>query len=62
MLTKNKKNDLYFVLNIAIILIKGDDRMKTLIVVDMQNDFVDGTLGTKEAVAIVRNMKKKDIK
>jgi len=27
--------------------------MKTLIVIDMQNDFIDGTLGTKEAVAIV---------
>ena len=24
-----------------------------LVVVDMQNDFIDGTLGTKEAVAIV---------
>jgi len=29
--------------------------MKTLIVVDMQNDFVDGALGTAEAVAIVDN-------
>ncbi len=26
---------------------------KWLVVVDMQNDFIDGTLGTKEAVAIV---------
>jgi nicotinamidase-related amidase len=33
--------------------------MKTLIVVDMQNDFIDGTLGTKEAQAIVHNVKKK---
>lgn len=32
---------------------------KTLIVVDMQNDFIDGVLGTKEAVAIVGNVKKK---
>ena len=24
-----------------------------LVVVDMQNDFIDGTLGTKETVAIV---------
>ncbi len=32
---------------------------KTLIVVDMQNDFIDGTLGTKEAQAIVPNVKKK---
>lgn len=27
--------------------------MKLLVVVDMQNDFIDGSLGTKEAVAIV---------
>ena len=33
--------------------------MKTLIVVDMQNDFIDGTLGTPEAQAIVPNVKKK---
>ena len=32
---------------------------KTLIVVDMQNDFIDGALGTKEAQAIVENVKKK---
>jgi nicotinamidase-related amidase len=32
---------------------------KTLIVIDMQNDFIDGSLGTKEAVAIVENVKKK---
>lgn len=32
---------------------------KTLIVVDMQNDFIDGSLGTKEAQAIVQNVKKK---
>lgn len=32
---------------------------KTLIVVDMQNDFIDGVLGTKEAQAIVPNVKKK---
>ena len=31
----------------------------TLIVVDMQNDFIDGSLGTKEAQAIVSNVKKK---
>lgn len=30
-----------------------------LIVVDMQNDFIDGTLGTKEAVAIVPRVKEK---
>lgn len=27
-----------------------------LVVVDMQKDFVDGVLGTKEAVAIVPNV------
>ncbi len=32
---------------------------KTLIVVDMQKDFIDGVLGTKEAVAIVENVKRK---
>lgn len=30
-----------------------------LLVIDMQNDFIDGALGTKEAVAIVPNVKKK---
>ena len=33
--------------------------MKTLIVIDMQNDFIDGALGSKEAQAIVPNVKKK---
>ncbi len=33
--------------------------MKVLIVVDMQNDFIDGALGTPEAVAIVDNVKAK---
>ena len=32
---------------------------KLLVVVDMQNDFIDGALGTKEAVAIVPNVKAK---
>lgn len=32
---------------------------KTLIVVDMQNDFIDGSLGTPEAVDIVENVRKK---
>ena len=27
--------------------------MKVLVVVDMQNDFIDGSLGTKEAVEII---------
>lgn len=33
--------------------------MKILIVVDMQNDFIDGVLGTREAVAIVPHVKEK---
>ena len=32
---------------------------KILVVVDMQNDFIDGALGTPEAEAIVDNVKKK---
>jgi nicotinamidase-related amidase len=32
---------------------------KTLIVIDMQKDFIDGSLGTKEAQTIVPNVKKK---
>ena len=34
-------------------------KKKVLIVVDMQNDFIDGALGTKEAQAIVPNVRKK---
>ena len=33
--------------------------MKTLIVIDMQNDFVTGVLGTPEAMAIVPNVERK---
>lgn len=33
--------------------------MNILVVVDMQNDFIDGALGTKEAVAIVPNVAEK---
>lgn len=33
--------------------------MKTLIVIDMQNDFVTGVLGSQEAVAALPNIKKK---
>ncbi len=33
--------------------------MKLLVVVDMQNDFIDGALGTKEALQILPNVKKK---
>lgn len=32
---------------------------KILVVVDMQNDFIDGALGTPEAVAIVDNVAEK---
>ena len=34
--------------------------MKVLIVVDMQNDFIDGSLGTKEAVGIVDRVAEDD--
>ena len=33
--------------------------MKTLIVIEMQNDFIDGSLGTAEAVEIVDRVKEK---
>ena len=33
--------------------------MKVLVVVDMQNDFVNGALGTKEAEAIVPKVAKR---
>ncbi len=33
--------------------------MKTLIVIDMQNDFIDGALGSSDAQAIVENVKAK---
>ena len=33
--------------------------MKVLCVIDMQNDFIDGALGTAEAVAIVDNVRDK---
>ena len=33
--------------------------MKILVVIDMQNDFIDGVLGTKESVGIVENVKRK---
>ena len=40
-------------INIYKIKKRGNKMRETLIVVDMQNDFIDGTLGTKEAQAIV---------
>ena len=33
--------------------------MKVLVVIDMQNDFIDGSLGTKEAAAIVPKVAEK---
>ena len=33
--------------------------MRTLIVIDMQHDFIDGPLGTAEARAIVPNVQKR---
>ena len=36
-----------------------DEMRKILVVVDMQNDFIDGSLGTPEALAIVENVKKR---
>lgn len=38
---------------------KREKMNKVLIVVDMQNDFVTGVLGRKDAQAIVPNVKKK---
>ncbi|MCD8035863.1 MAG: cysteine hydrolase [Clostridiales bacterium] len=35
------------------------EKEKILVIVDMQNDFIDGALGTKEAQAIVENVVKK---
>ncbi len=37
----------------------GNNMRRTLIVVDMQNDFINGSLGTKEAEAIVENVRNK---
>ena len=38
---------------------RGEKMRKILVVVDMQNDFIDGALGTSEALAIVDNVKEK---
>lgn len=38
---------------------RGGSMQKILIVVDMQNDFIDGALGTPEAVAIVPKVEEK---
>ena len=38
---------------------KGVGSMKVLVVIDMQNDFVDGALGTREAEKIVSRVAQK---
>ena len=38
---------------------EGKKMRKLLIVIDMQNDFIDAALGTKEAAAIVDAVKEK---
>lgn len=40
---------------------KKNDNVRVLVVVDMQNDFIDGALGTKEAEAIIDNVNQKII-
>ena len=48
-----------FLIKYVIELKEGVDMRKILIVIDMQNDFIDAALGTKEAVAIVDAVKEK---
>jgi len=59
----NKNSNKAVALNEKVAILLASDEgaiMKDiLIVVDMQNDFVDGALGTAEAVSIVPNVKKK---
>ena len=50
-LRKREQNSFWLDIN------RGEKMAKILIVVDMQNDFIDGALGTKEAVAIVPYVK-----
>ena len=38
---------------------KKNTNPKVLLVIDMQNDFINGALGTKEAEAIVNNVNEK---
>ena len=38
---------------------KREERRRYLIVVDMQKDFIDGSLGTEEAQSIVEKVKEK---
>ncbi|MDF2820127.1 MAG: Amidase related to nicotinamidase [Clostridiales bacterium] len=42
-----------------IITKNGGVNMKVLVVIDMQNDFIDGALGSKEAVSIIEPVRKK---
>ena len=48
-----RKKTVYNGFNMQFEEIEGRAEMKVLIVVDMQKDFVDGSLGTPEAQAIV---------
>ena len=48
-----------FLIKYVIELKEGVDMRKILVVIDMQNDFIDAALGTKEAVAIVDAVKEK---
>jgi len=41
------------------LVLKGITMRKILVVIDMQNDFIDGSLATKEAVQIVSAVKEK---
>ena len=49
-----------FLIKYVIELKEGVDMRKILVVIDMQNDFIDAALGTKEAVAIVDAVKEKE--
>ena len=40
---------------------RGNIMKQVLVVVDMQKDFIDGALGTKEAAAVVENVVRKII-
>ena len=46
----------YSVIYMHTIIVGGRSMTDILVVVDMQKDFVDGVLGTKEAVEIVPNV------
>lgn len=43
-------------MDIIHLFVKGERMKRLLIVVDMQNDFIDGIVGSKQAKAIVKNV------